>query len=60
MKMNPPTIATKAIPTRAIITDWWRATALRAAGALQLSTSYLYLIKDITSSEKKETYSTLV
>jgi hypothetical protein len=53
MKMNPPTIATKAIPTRAIITDWWRATALRAAGALQLSTSYLYLIKDITSSEKK-------
>lgn len=52
MKMNPPTIATNAITTRATITGGRKA-ATWAAGDTLFSTSYLYLIKDITSSEKK-------
>jgi hypothetical protein len=52
MKMNPPTIATNAITTRATITGGRKA-ATWAAGDTRFSTSYSYLIKDITSSEKK-------
>lgn len=53
MKMNPPTIATNAIATRATTTGGRKAAALWAAGDTRFSTSYLCLIKDITSSEKK-------